>query len=934
MPKKRRVNPQYRLAAIGAGLLLPLWGILAQGSEPQHGPSAAELESYRAQYEARYNQAPADAAAETEPFTPEFEQPGEIPAEARQYATDAEMVRIYCAMTRWKSGDFFSSMDAVKKNVWPLYDKGKEIDPTVERPDVDGFIAEGRKRVEAICGAAGADEADKLTREFTAWGQKTVFAAMADSKKQLADKLNLAAQGIRAKAEAAIQPLIEAKEAEIRTSAEAKADQLVAAMKSRFEKRTSAPSEAEMAAAKAEINSGVEAHVAPLISAAEAEISAKAQEAVEPDKARFEEIGRLGREINSKMAADIQASKPEYLKYRDEAVALRLKIMLGFLDKNLKEAEDKLEASRADLDEAKRSDPNIQSVDEIKALLAADRISLEARLKAAMDADDEPAVQQALNDFRQKWEDFRANAEKAATVGLTKGCQIAAEQFAAARAKIQDNSSKIAGIVAPCESSTSEECQTVNEFAPRLGQLSQKLDDLQFGMGMAEKLCQDPENADRKELIGLLQQIKNDADGIKIFGEALEADKNKTLAESGEQICAQALPQLKAAVEEIEGGDLAALRNNIWRCGDRYGAVKKNIAFCVDVKANEQKFKRVANYAGNFVKDVALIEDLCGEPTAEDALERLVAALNRLRYDGDELRREAKELRAITEQKLSGQAFCRSVTGLLDEMNSGISKGLAELKSVDDKLVKPACRDQAASDCNRIRNAVGRDMYVEFEHSAKPVLEKIAAIKKGCEQAGTAPPDGLLVTGFDEVVPQAKALQERAAEIQKNASKLAGTGKVAVWIEAEDAARFNVRTGVDDPMAREVNPSRWRPPYFGNGSWYMGRAKDYLEYDIKVPADGSYKLWVRDLASGLSSQWGVRRIYFFFDGKRFGPFEENTAARSAKYPPGAFRWHKVADVQLKAGDHKMRVEKVESSSGAAILDAFYLTTGDDKPAEK
>ncbi|MFA6603574.1 MAG: hypothetical protein WCT10_01875, partial [Patescibacteria group bacterium] len=558
---------------------------------------------------------------------------------------------------------------------------------------------------------------------------------------------------------------------------------------------------------------------------------------------------------------------------------------------------------------------------------------LEVKLTAAIENDDEAAIQKALNDFRQKWEDFRANAERAATVGLAKGCTIAKEQFAIARAKIQENSAKIAGVVAPCEASTSEECQIVNEFAPRLGELGQKLDDLQFGMEMAEKLCQDPENTDRNELIGVLQQVKTDAEDVKVFGEALEADKNKVLAETGDQICRQVLPQLQAAVKEIAGSDIAALRNNIWRCGDQYGAVKKNIAFCADVKANENKFKRVEAMTSNFVKDVELVDSICQQATPEDGLERLTATLNRLKQSGDELRREAKELRAVTEQKLSSQAFCRSVSGLLDEMTAGISAGLAELRSIDEKLIKPACKDQMANDCNRINSAIGKDVYITFEHDAKPVLDKIAALRADCAQADASPPKGFMVTSFDELIPKAKGLQDRAATIKKNASKLAGTGKVAVWIEAEDAARFNVRTGVSDPMAREVNPS-WRPPYFGNGSWYMGRAKDYLEYDIKVPAAGTYKVWVRDLASAISSQWGVRRIYIYFDGKRFGPFEENAAARSIKYPPGGFRWHKVVDVTLTAGDHKMRVEKVESSNGAADLDAFYLTTGADTPAEK
>jgi len=65
----------------------------------------------------------------------------------------------------------------------------------------------------------------------------------------------------------------------------------------------------------------------------------------------------------------------------------------------------------------------------------------------------------------------------------------------------------------------------------------------------------------------------------------------------------------------------------------------------------------------------------------------------------------------------------------------------------------------------------------------------------------------------------------------------------------------------------------------------------------------------------------------------YGTFAEvDKPTSSAK---GDFGWHKVGDgVALAAGNHTMKVMKEATTRGAAILDAFYLTAGNEAPVEK
>ena len=160
----------------------------------------------------------------------------------------------------------------------------------------------------------------------------------------------------------------------------------------------------------------------------------------------------------------------------------------------------------------------------------------------------------------------------------------------------------------------------------------------------------------------------------------------------------------------------------------------------------------------------------------------------------------------------------------------------------------------------------------------------------------------------------------------------AGKGN-GITIEAESAVSFNTRTGVSNPMVREVKP-RWRPPYFGDGSWYMGAGGDYLIYNFSAPKDGKYNVWVRDYVDNFQPR-GVRRIVMSFDGKSYGTFGETNVSVPSDNKIGVFAWHKVGDgVSLKAGSHTMKVMKEAATAGAALLDSFYLTTGSETPSEK
>lgn len=154
-----------------------------------------------------------------------------------------------------------------------------------------------------------------------------------------------------------------------------------------------------------------------------------------------------------------------------------------------------------------------------------------------------------------------------------------------------------------------------------------------------------------------------------------------------------------------------------------------------------------------------------------------------------------------------------------------------------------------------------------------------------------------------------------------------------IWIEAENETSSFIYPVSQRPAVnmKETKPS-WRPPYFGSGDWYLASGGEYLTYNFSVPQSGKYNVWIRDYVDKFQPR-GVRRIIVEFDDKKYGTFPEvNIPSEGAK---GAFGWHKVGGgIELETGLHKMKITKEATTAGAAILDAFYLTLGDETPPKK
>lgn len=706
-----------------------------------------------------------------------------IPSQARDFIIDKDFVEVYCLMTKWKSGEFFAALDSVKENLYPAIEKVREMVIDINTPNLEEIKSEAEAKLNAICNAATVEAANAAVQDFYDFG--TNFdESMKSLNTELDTKLRAKGEALKEKVNAEINHFVEEQKTKMNEEIKSFADGLAAD----FQNQLNTEIEAQQFTSAEQAQSFVESRVASFESSIKIEISAKVEEkkkelqaaiqvkveeVVGPEKKKFEDIGNLFKNMGNKIQAGIASRQGQYEQYKDQAFAKRKEIVFKLVDKNIEQGLTELEKNQSQLEEARKGDPTVKSVDEIKSELAQDRKVLEAKLDVALAAGNESAFGGALDDFRAKWENFRTEMEKEASQATSKICTVAMAQFQAANSQIDPGLQKIKDLQARCSANTSDECLKVNELAPRFNTLTSKLSNIKSAIADAQKMCQSPETADRQNLIILMNKIKSDGEDVKIYGEALAAEKSKIIAASVKQICDQVLPQLAAAKTEIAKNDLAVLQGNIDKCKG------KTTAECQVINQLTVKFNDLNSKINSFSNDISKFEWICGNP-GESNFEQLRDTGNILKGRGDEIKLLAKELQALQAEKGSEKALCQAIVPELDIAKAQVSSGLKEIAST-----QSACSGKIDAKCARI-NSLG-DKFNSAKNQSENIFKKISDVDRICEMAGTGVPSESLLTLIESLKTDEESVRAVIADLktEKEKSYVMGTEivipKNSVW---------------------------------------------------------------------------------------------------------------------------------------------------------
>lgn len=897
----------------------------AESQAKSEATSRAQSESAaaRAQFENEFG-APPEAYAEHKPQKPQIEKPGKVPEEAKKYLTDAEIVPIYCAMAKWKTGMFFSAMNSLKNNLAPKMEQSRGIlGITMSVPNFDDILAEGQRKLDSICGAKTVADAEKVTEEFSSWGEeldsKYISAFMSEFEKKMREK----GDELKKKIEDSIQPTIDEESKKMEPEIDAEARKIAGTFKF-----TTQPTDADIAAMRAQI----EERLKPIIEAKKQQITqrvqAKVEEVKQGEAGKFIELGKLFEGIDGKIQTDIDAGLSAYDKYKEEAFSLRREMVMKILDKNLEEGMKKLDAAEKDIEAARKDDPTIKNVASIKAELNQDKKVLADRLDSSLLAGDENAFQNAINDFKTKWETMRTEGEKAMQQSVSKVCTTALAKFQGARGQMQSNIKKVDDIQAKCEGSASDDCLKVSQFSGRFETLDSKMSELIAGMDMAENMCKDEEKADIQTLVSLMRKIQSDGEDLKIFGEALEAEKSKTVADSARAICDKILPQLNAYETEVTKNDLSGLKNNLAKCA---GNTSEECELINKTRAKYETLNREMNAFSTRSKNVSAF---CSNPKEED-FEKIATSFNTLKEDGEKLKLMAKELQEEQAVTISERAICKAVLPQTESAKSEISVGIKKISDTQND-----CKGKKDEKCLAISKL--QPKFDEIKTKSESIINKFGNIKNACDSAKAEKPSATFLkavetSGLKEEGEAIKKLVREMEELQAKASLFSPKG---VKIEAEDEIAKSLLPKTADWHSREETNPSWRPSYYGSGVWYLSRGKESLSYRFELPISTNYYIWTRDYVDNFQAK-GVRRVTYYINGNKIVTAPEislselSKSGRQIDPAKGIFGWHKVAGpIKISGGANTLKVEKEATTAGAAIFDAFYITSGDEVPPER
>jgi len=790
-----------------------------------------------------------------------------IPSEARTAMPDSDFVEVYCLMTKWKSGAFFAALDSVETHLESAVRKSEDIVGSLGMPDAAAIRIEANRMIEEVCQATTVEAANAAVDGFAAYGE-SVRAQYQSLRNEMSYKLQAKGDALRAEIQTKIQPIADAEKAAAEAELNALGESLGAAAQSDLENEVAGKTftSAEEAQAyvngrigslKSSIERQIQAKVDEYKRAIEAKVQVEVDKLVGPDRAVFEELGRELGSLGSKIDAGVAAGQAQYENYRTQAFAKRKALVLGFVDKSIVQAGTELEKNRAQLDAARTEDPSVKTVEDVMAEMRADRAGLESALDAALASENEVAFQAAVDGFRAKWEDIRAELEKA-TFSVSAICTKAVEQVAGARVRLDDGSRQIAELRGRCQATVSDECAKVNELAPRFETLTSKMGDIGERLSGVETVCQDQASTNEETLMGMLADIKAAGQELETYGLSLEAEKSRIMAESAAGICAQVLPQLAAAKLELQDNDLAGLEANVNRCKG------KTTEECAAVNAVAGEVNSFRSEINAFLDDAAEMESSCGQAIDEERFLAVRDLAEYLRTRGDALKAMSKELRLKQSEKADMGAICGAVQPRLEIATKEISQGVSEASAT-----LAGCSGKTDERCAVINAAAGQ--FNAITAKAESILRKINKAIDVCGDVAEGAIDAAFLAELEAIRADQAELEQLIAELKSESDQrwpvIIKSGKPFKVVFDASPSVFDDSAWTGDWRTDQMGTIRGGETYtltYRPGSW---AATGYNEGARQV---GTWTYMYGDPDAYQIDIWG--RVYKFdSDGRVYDP---------------------------------------------------------------
>jgi hypothetical protein len=475
-----------------------------------------------------------------------------LSADIKEQVPEEDLLEVFCLTTKWKSGEFFASMDALQEVLVPSLQDLRSVGLEFEMPDIAGYKTRGLAKLDTICQAQTWEEAENAVQDFIVFGE-SVKQDLQGVNSSFGQDLKAKGEELKSKITGQIDASAEGETSKLEAEVEAEANQLAEQLRYQLEQQAQNMNFGSEAEARAFGESGaqriraeVENRVGELVEVRkaqfEAKINDKISEIIGMDVERFKEIGESMGHIEETIKEKAEVNLSQYEQYKMQAMAKRKDLIMGVLDKKINQAADLIRGKAALLDEARLNDPTVKTAEEYILELQADKEALAVEIQSAIDNNDESAIDSAIASMQQKWLDIRSKleADLAKRQSPFEICSLVVPQISQSKPQIEQGLSQLQLAKEEinlkkqeCELSSEPICEKVTSIYDQISSAEEKTQNLLFQINQAQTECSGivQDSALKEDFLELMIGLRNNGSQ---WQKEVAVLKNQWLAQKSE----------------------------------------------------------------------------------------------------------------------------------------------------------------------------------------------------------------------------------------------------------------------------------------------------------------------------------------------------------------------------------------------------------------
>jgi hypothetical protein len=379
----------------------------------------------------------------------------EISDEIREMVSEKDLLEIFCLMTKWKSGEFFASLDALEEVLTTSLQELNKVGMDAEMPNFNFYKSQGQKKMNIICQATSWKEAQGKTRDFISFGE-SVRNDLNNINGNWGQNLKMKGEELRLKILEQVDILEKQEKARIEEEIENEINHLANQLRSQLEQQAQNMNFTSEEQAQAFGESGarrikatIEAKANEMVDQKKMEIDRrindKVSEIVGWPIEQFKAIGDKMANIEETIKKTANDKLKQYEQYKIQAMTKRKNLIMAVLDKKIEEAIILIKEKSFFLGQARKNDPSVKTSDEYIAELQADKEILANKIQSGIDQNNEAIINSAIDEIKNKWLEIKDKLEEDLAKNQTPAevCLLIISQISQVKPQIEQGLSQL-----------------------------------------------------------------------------------------------------------------------------------------------------------------------------------------------------------------------------------------------------------------------------------------------------------------------------------------------------------------------------------------------------------------------------------------------------------------------------------------------------------